>query len=118
MPFLEEKLTASCIEQGKFDESSTFSSLINKLIISVGGDKGGNDLSMQFCVVNWKKGNYACYCIPISVVEKATEDYDNIKKTILNEQVRLLLPPLMDDEVYMLTLYFEQEVRCMAIHFN
>lgn len=54
VPLLAKKLTALCNKHNKFDKSSTFLSLTNKLIISVGGDKGGNDLSMKFRIVNWK----------------------------------------------------------------
>ena len=43
IPLLVDKLISSCIEQGKFEDSFSFSHLPNKIIIGVGCDRGGGD---------------------------------------------------------------------------
>ena len=53
----------------------------------------------------------------MSVVEKATEDYDVLAKTIYNKRARKLLQPILSDNLCMFTMRFEDDVRCLAVRF-
>ena len=115
IPLLVEKLTASCIEQKKFENSIDFSHLKNKIIVCIGVDRGGGDVINMLRIGNRKDGNTAEHSIPISVVEKATEDYDVLKKTVYNKQAQNLLLPILLDELCTFTMKFADVVKCSTI---
>ena len=70
IPLLVDKLIASRIEQGKFEDSFLFSHLPNKIVICVGCDRYGGDLIDLMQLINRICGNTAQHLVPISVVEK------------------------------------------------
>ena len=119
IPLLVEKLVASCISQDKFEDSILFSRLISKIVLGIGGDRGGGDLSNLLRLMNRKDGNCARYSIPISVVEKAGEDYDVLKTTILNKRARNLIQPILSDQLSMIIMHFSNanDVQCFVVRF-
>ena len=108
-------MTASCIEQKKFENSIDFSHLKNKIIVCIGVDRGGGDVINMLRIGNRTDGNTAEHSIPISVVEKATEDYDVLKKTVYNKQAQNLLLPILLDELCTFTMKFADVVKCSTI---
>ena len=88
VPLLVDKLTASCIEQCRYEDSIDFSYMENKNILCLGMDKGGGDVINMIRLGNRKDGNTAEHSIPISVVEKAAEDHNVLKKTIYNKAAK------------------------------
>ena len=117
IPLLIEKLVAICEAQGKFETSIEFSRLINKIYFGIGSDRGGGDVIDLIRLINRIAGNCARYSIPMSVVEKATEDYDVLAKTIYNKRTRQLLQPILSDELCMFTMRFKSDVKCLSIRF-
>ena len=117
IPLLIEKLVASCESQGKFEDSIEFSRLINKIYFSIGSDRGEGDVINLIRLINRIAGNCARYSIPMSVVEKATEDYDVLAKTIYNKRARKLLQPILSDHLCMFTMRFKSDVKCLTIRF-
>ena len=112
---LVEKLVASCMLQAQYEDSILFSSLTSKIIFAIGGDRGGGDLSNLLCLLNQVDGNCARYSIPKSVVEKAAEDYDVLKKTVLNKRARNLIQPILSDELSMIIMHFANDVQCLVV---
>ena len=51
------------------------------------------------------------------MVEKATKDYDVLAKTIYNRRARELLQPILSNELFMFTMRFKSDVKCLAIQF-
>lgn len=81
----------SSMKQDKYKDSFMFSTLVNKIFIGVGADRGGGDVINTLCLLNQIDGNCAQYSIPIEVVERTAEDCDVLKKTIYKESARELL---------------------------
>ena len=73
-------------------------------------DKGGGDVINMIRLGNRKDGNTAEHSIPISVVEKAAEDYNVLKKTIYNKAAKELLLPILLDELCQCTMKFKNDV--------
>ena len=117
IPSLCEKLVASCIEQGKFEDSISFSSQVNKIMLGAGTDRGGGDVMNLIRLLNRKDGNSARYSIPLAMVEKATEDYDVLAKTIYNKLAQKIMQPILNDELCMFTFRFVTDVKCLAVRF-
>ena len=78
-------------------------------------DRGGGDVINMLRIGNRRDGNTAEHSIPISVVEKATEDYDVLKKTVYNKEAKHLLLPLLLDELSIFTMKFANVVKCSTI---
>ena len=68
-------------------------------------------------LINRIAGNRARYSIPMSVVKKATEDYDALAKTIYNKRAIKLLQPILSDNLCMFTMRLESDVKCLAVQF-
>jgi hypothetical protein len=117
MPLLVEKLVATCIRQGKYEESISISSLVNKILLGTGADRGGGDLINLIRLLNRIDGNCSRYSIPLAVVEKAAEEYDVLAKTLYNNRGRGLLEPLLNDELYMFVMRFANDAKCLAVRF-
>ena len=88
LSLLVDKLIASCTEQGQYEDSIYFSHLKNKNILCLGMDKGGGDVINMIRLGNRKDGNTSEHSILISVVEKAAEDHNVLKKTIYNKAAK------------------------------
>ena len=117
IPLLVEKLVATCIAQGKYEESILFSKLLNKILLGIGADRGGGDLINLIRLLNRMDGNCAKYSIPLAVVEKAAEDYAVLAKTLYNRRAKDLLEPLLNDELHMFVMRFVNDVKCLAVRF-
>ena len=64
----------------RLETSINFFCLINKIYVGIGSDRGEGDDIDLICLINRIAGNCARYSIPMSAVEKATEDYDVLAK--------------------------------------
>jgi hypothetical protein len=117
IPLLVEKLVATCIRQGKYEESISISNLVNKILLGIGADRGGGDLINLIRLLNRMDGNCSRYSIPLAVVEKAAEEYDVLAKTLYNNRGRGLLEPLLNDELYMFVMRFTNDAKCLAVRF-
>lgn len=51
------------------------------------------------------------------MVEKATEDYDVLAKTIYNKLAQKIMQPILNDELCMFTFRFVTDVKCLAVRF-
>ena len=117
IPLLIEKLVATCIIEGKYEESITISKLVNKILLGMGADRGGGDLINLIRLLNRKDGNCSRYSIPLAVVEKAAEEYDVLAKTLYNNRAKSLLQPLLNDELHMFVMRFANDAKCLAVRF-
>jgi hypothetical protein len=115
IPLLAEKLVATCIAQGKYEESILISNLFNKILLGIGADRGGGDLINLIHLLNRMDGNCAKYSIPLAVVEKAAEDYTVLAKTLYNKRAKSLLEPLLNDELHMFVMPFVNGAKCLAV---
>ena len=126
VPLLLERMNSGCSIRGKFLNSNKVSSLENVAIIKYGADRGMSDLIMQVSLGNRKDGNHGKYAIPIGVVEGAMETYSNLANTFYSpkRKMRTLLEQLINDELFMIRLCFNNEntstlrdMKCIIMHF-
>jgi hypothetical protein len=81
---MEQLVTCSTILEGKKQASIDFSKFQDTHIFSRGIDKAV-DLCDMLRYVNQKDGNTGKHCIPIGVVEGASETASNLLKTVLSK---------------------------------
>lgn len=106
-----ESLIIRTITNRTFEESFTFSALIEKLIVVFGGDRGGDAFSMLIRVTNHANGDAARYCQLLGLFENGIECYDNLRDTIFSTTVpiRSFLQLLLDDKLVALILTVETD---------
>lgn len=106
-----ESLVIRAISDGSFEESFTFSSLRDKLVVVFGGDRGGEAFSMLIRVANRAKGNASRYCQLLALFEDGAECYENIRDSILSLlfPVRNFLQLLLDDKLLAIVVTIETE---------
>ena len=126
VPLLLERMNSGCSTRGKFLNSNEVSSLDNVAIIKYGADRGMSDLIMQVSLGNRIDGNHGKYAVPIGVVEGAMETYPNLANTFYSpkRKMRTLLEQLVNDELFMIRLCFNNEdastlrdMKCIIMHF-
>ena len=108
-------MVSSCVEQGKFEHSFSFSHLCNKIIIGVGCDRDGRALIELMRFIIRICGNSAQHSIPTSVVEKGAKGYDVLKKTIYNKSATNLSLPILLDELCTFTMKFTDTMKCLTL---
>ncbi|OEU21441.1 hypothetical protein FRACYDRAFT_235067 [Fragilariopsis cylindrus CCMP1102] len=125
VPLLIERLVAGCLLEGEYEDSIDISFLKGKIIIRFGCDRGGGDLIMAISLANRRRGNSGRYSIPIGVVERATEIYSNLKKTVYSEARKAVLEQLVNQHLFMVRLLFYEEdgstlreVKCILLRFT
>ena len=72
IPLLCEMLITSSLTEGKMEDSMSFSHFRDTIIFGRGVDRGGSDVIALLRLAGK-------YCIPTSVLEEGSEDYENLK---------------------------------------
>ena len=88
-----------------FEDSFTFSSLVDQIIISIGFDKSDSDFVGTWRPCNRKNGNSALFVQTFACLEgPVTEDYANELVTIGNPEfpIKATVQELVDDSLYTL----------------
>jgi hypothetical protein len=114
---LIERLICSSIVAGKQQPSFKFSSFKDVHIIYDNIDRGGGDLIHMLRNGNREDGNTSEYCIPISVVESASEDHANLKKTVLSKERGEVVQMMLDKKLSILEIHVPEcgDVRCIIM---
>jgi hypothetical protein len=117
IPLLIERLVCSSIVAGKQQPSIEFSSFKDHHIIYDNIDRGGGDLIHMLRNGNREDGNTAEYCIPISVVEGASEDHANLKKTVLSKDRGEVVQMMLDKKLSIIEIHVPEcgDVRCIIM---
>jgi tetratricopeptide (TPR) repeat protein len=102
---LMEQLVASTILEGKKQASIDFSNFDETHIFSRGIDKAV-DLCDMIRYVNRKDGNTGEHCIPIGVVEGASETASNLLKTVLSKARNHLQSKVQDGKMHLFDIRF------------
>jgi hypothetical protein len=112
---LIERLACSSIVAGKQQPSIDFSSFEDVQIFYNNIDRGGGDLINMLRNGNREDGNTAEHCIPISVVEGASEDHANLKKTVLSKEQGKAV--MLDKKLSILKIHVPEhgDVRCIIM---
>lgn len=125
VPLLIERLVATCVLERQCEDSFDFSNFIDKIIMRFGADRGGGDIIMMISLANRKEGNTGLFSIPIRVVERATETYTNLEKTIYSAKSKAILEELGNQKLFMIRISFfkqqnneVQNMKCMLVRFD
>lgn len=121
-----ESLITRSIMDGSFEDSLTFSSLTDKLVVVFGGDRGGESYSMLIRVANRAKGNTSKHCQLIALFENGAECYENLRNSVFSRSfpVRGFLQNLLDDKLVALVITVEtgdarkQDSACVLIQIS
>jgi hypothetical protein len=117
VPLLIERLVCSSIVAGKQQPSIEFSSFEDHHTICDNIDRGGGDLICMLRNGNREDGNTAEHCIPISVVEGASEDHANLKKTVLSKDRGEAVQMMIDKKLSIIKIHVPEcgNVRCIVM---
>ena len=113
IPLLCEMLITSSLTEGKMEDSISFSHFRDTIIFGRGVDRGGSDVIALLRLVNRLDGNAGKYCIPTSILEEGSEDYENLKRTVLDPERNKTMDLLSAKKVHFITLQIKNggEVR-------
>ena len=64
---------------------------------------------MMIALANRRKGNHERFSIPIGVVEKATETYPNLEKTVYSAAQKAILEQLVNQQLSIIQIQFFSE---------
>jgi hypothetical protein len=130
VPLLLENMIRESILNKKQEDSIEFSNYENKHIFIEGADRGGGDLMMMLRYANRIKGNNGRHSVPIGVAEGATEDYDNLRKTIYSDERKEIIQFLLSQQAHILEIFGDgqgnngqeaggdnKDVRCISVGF-
>jgi hypothetical protein len=124
VPLLLENFIRESIVNNNQEDSIEFSNYENKHVFIEGADRGGGDLMMMLRYANRKKGNNGRHSVPIGVAEGATEDYDNLQKTIYSEERKEIIQFLLSQQAHILEISGQRndeqdkiDVRCLSVGF-
>lgn len=113
-----EKLVNQCVADGKFQESISFSNLLNQLVVVWGIDKSAKDTGLAARIGNRENGNSRDYTQLLGAVENAVENYSNMKATFFSDDcpLKAFLQALMYDRYQMLVVQVGSQ--CQSFMFN
>ena len=122
---LLESLVASCIRDGKQDDSFSFSNFESTHIFFRGIDRGGEDVIDMTRYGNRSNGNRGDYCVPISVLECGMESYNNLKNITLSAARSKVMEPLHEQRLHIFEIVFRDssslseppDVCCVVVEF-
>ena len=106
---------------GGFRESSSFCSLANQLVVSVGFDKSDTDFIGTWRVCNRHRGNSSLYVQSFACLEgPVAENYENEVKTIRSPKfpVKEAMQALVDDHLFGLTIMTQTASICSCFVFR
>jgi hypothetical protein len=105
---LLEKQIEGMTVKGDFEKSEDFSTLKEKMVVVIGGDKGGPDTSMLMRVANRTRGNTKDNCHVLAQYEDGVENYANLSRTIHQKgsNIHMFMQDLLDDKLHAFVIEF------------
>jgi hypothetical protein len=105
---LLEKQIKGTMVRGDFKKSKDFSSFKETMVVVIGGNKGGSDMSMLTQVANRTGGNTKDSCNILAQYEDGVENYSNLSRTIHEKglNVHRSMQDLLDDKEHAFIIKF------------